>query len=439
MFFAFFQIVLIAWLLSGELIWCVALMAFTSCSMLFCSTFFKKNDTSLWLPNLIKYTVYVVFIVFIVGWKNPCFEVEVGERFRVLKNIENCFFLPTCIDTDFCRKNSFFDAVQILTSLVFVYSVVRLCNCNRRFLVYLLPFFSTNAVLMACFAIWQKNVGLQMMYGCFYSVGDFYGTFFLSNAAGAFFNMSIAASAASFKMLFDSSKKGSFIPFVFLCYIPIFVYASFDCGSTMAKICCICTLIGLPFPYLVMKLARRHFKRFSILFIVFILSFGGTFLFFNDNIIGALQKIDPFAEQSMSTRIEMYKTSSELIRERPLFGYGGGACKDILSSAMIKKQKSEKAFFRGTDHAHSDVLEYTLDYGLLGMAFLVLLFLFWGRDFFGVSGNVENGFLAWGALVCLCHSCMDMELHIPSTMLTFGLLVALSICRGNLQSERNFL
>ena len=77
-------------------------------------------------------------------------------------------------------------------------------------------------------------------------------------------------------------------------------------------------------------------------------------------------------------------------------------------------------------HPHCDILEYAVEFGIVGMFFLfvaaILFFLqlWYNRKALGIV----NAFIAVATFAMFAHSCIDIFLHLTSTLVLFSLALA---------------
>ena len=83
--------------------------------------------------------------------------------------------------------------------------------------------------------------------------------------------------------------------------------------------------------------------------------------------------IDVEKTESTASRILMWETAVELIKEKPLLGYGTGDVKDVL--AQKNKEKGNVDVAQRKMNAHNQFLNSWVALGLFGLLFLVLIFL----------------------------------------------------------------
>ncbi|WP_295456489.1 O-antigen ligase family protein [uncultured Thiodictyon sp.] len=116
------------------------------------------------------------------------------------------------------------------------------------------------------------------------------------------------------------------------------------------------------------------------------------------------------------------------LRERPFIGFGAGAFETSFPRFPGPDIRSH------FDHAHNDVLEFAIEFGLIGLTPLALFVLWsfamalkalWRRDSLyrsGVGLGAGIGILAIGI-----HSLSDFNLQIPANAATFVTLCAIAV------------
>jgi len=165
---------------------------------------------------------------------------------------------------------------------------------------------------------------------------------------------------------------------------------------------------------------------FAVALVVGVLAFGG------DELISRTMETIT-SENVTSDRTTFWRGTREIIRERPWLGAGLGA----FGVAYTRHDPTAGA--ARLDQAHNDYLQILADAGLvgglLGLAFLVLLF----RQAFArlnshdkFRGGVAAGALA-GCFAVLVHSLFDFSLHLAAVALLFLLLAALATADGRVE------
>ena len=121
--------------------------------------------------------------------------------------------------------------------------------------------------------------------------------------------------------------------------------------------------------------------------------------------------------------------------EHPVYGIGGGGCQYMLSLKMLRNQDMLRKMGNTTEHAHSDLLEYVVDFGLIGLFVIVTCFISWIWCFWKSKPTKESLILLIGIFISFFHSCFDMNLHITSTMIAFVIIVSASLSMGKCKGD----
>ena len=86
---------------------------------------------------------------------------------------------------------------MIATTLLVFISALSVFKITK-FAIICLVFFALNATAMSVWGIYQKCEQFPILYGMLYSSSEFYGSFYMANAGGAFINLGLAANFALF-------------------------------------------------------------------------------------------------------------------------------------------------------------------------------------------------------------------------------------------------
>ncbi len=122
---------------------------------------------------------------------------------------------------------------------------------------------------------------------------------------------------------------------------------------------------------------------------------------------------------SFSERAEFFEGTIELIKEKPLFGFGAVSFRSIYP-------KVQQSFLAISDHSHNLFLKWGLEEGLPVVFFFLgfLLLLFMGSNPLAKTTSLFQR-VAWSALLgMLAHSLVDYNFNFFSNALLFWLLLA---------------
>ncbi|MBT8060148.1 MAG: O-antigen ligase family protein, partial [Gammaproteobacteria bacterium] len=187
------------------------------------------------------------------------------------------------------------------------------------------------------------------------------------------------------------------------------------------------TLVGL-FAWWRLRLPSRPLMVLVISVLVIDVFVIGTW-FGVEQVIDRLQKTvqveqDEWVVQDKN-RIDTDRESLQIIRQKPIAGWGGGSFYTVYPA-----WRGDDQMFM--DHAHNDYLEFTVEYGLVGLAllgaFVLLCFLHAAQGLrdrdtprtFGIS------FASAMAIVAMMiHASVDFNLQIPANAAWFIVLCVL--------------
>lgn len=142
-------------------------------------------------------------------------------------------------------------------------------------------------------------------------------------------------------------------------------------------------------------------------------------------------------QQANEVRDDVFGYAIPLLWERPITGQGAGSFEAVFP------QYPGADIRLNFDHAHSDYLQFAIEFGLLGslpLAAFVLLALWhalralWRRESVYRSGV---GFAAtMGIIALLIHSSTDFNLQIPANAATLVVLCAIAVLAGSHSNAR---
>ena len=201
-----------------------------------------------------------------------------------------------------------------------------------------------------------------------------------------YLSMYVCFSVAVSIYLFFHEKK--LLRLVALLFIPLFLFSLLMLSSR---------IVFLPF-FIILLFVIPFFIRWQVAVIYFVILFSGMAVAYNylgkyeafrnrfkEDTMRELNITDGFSfgasiSTDDATRAERWKCAVELVRERPLTGYGTGEEKFMLSKKYSKYNLSNS--LNSNFDAHNQYLAFTIKSGILGLAsFLVLLVLSFFRAF----------------------------------------------------------
>ena len=424
------EIVLIAWLFSGSSAeYAFPMFAAAVLCYAFCA--FSRGGASTALERVATAALLLLCAVSAIQYFNPMYENIVCERYSHLKSLDFINWLPASVKAEYYSGNVFSSLVNISAALCVFAASLRLFASKKRRLA-ILSWLAINAVLMAIVACVQRYEKTPIIYNFYYSTADLFGSFPLSNAAGAFLNLGAALCVYLAFAGCGSTAKKIFLGAFWLCAAVFLSYAAYLSWSKGAALSNALFWVGFAFICLVRASAFLA-RRTSALFVAAAWCCAIFFaLCLTPPLSASMAEVKKVAEsktvkESALSRLELYKLAGPLVEKRPLWGYGGGACAYVLPIESMKTYDASQAKTAAiATHAHCDILEYAIDYGLFGVAVILSILAAWGYGFLKRGRTFGQAVLFSAAVFCMAHSCVDLHLHIPSTMIALAIIMAAS-------------
>lgn len=437
-YFLLLQIVAISWLYSGTSVEFLFPMFALSIGGYVC---YAKAQTTTYPPldNTLNFVLFLLLAITIVQFLNPSYQLIVAERYTFLKKLDSIAWLPSSVKTEYYDGNVISALLAISSTLcVFITSlfIFNFPKITKLFIFW----FVLNATAMGIVGCVQKYLKIPIIYNSYYSTSDFFGSFPLSNAAGAFLNLAVAASLSivAFK---TKSRKKKLINVLLgtICSI-ILSFSVCKSGSNMAILLNVAFWI-ITLLYIVYKTTLATCNKTVCIYIVPVLiGIIGVAAFLVPVKVGTIQITDEINKalkersinESVNSRLNYYKISYSLIKQQAIFGYGGNSCKYLLSSELQKNRNKTKTTQPvSVQHAHSDIIEYVVEYGAIGLVAILSILASWFYTLTKNRINTPQFFLFLGVVLCLSHSIVDMHLHIPSTMIALAIMMAATVSPKN--------
>lgn len=199
--------------------------------------------------------------------------------------------------------------------------------------------------------------------------------------------------------------------------------------------------------YIIFKL--KFYEIFKInkkwLFLLLITFLIITIIYSTDNplnksaITVPQRAISTFDEQdpSINTRLLIWKTTFEMIKEKPLLGSGIGTFKmNYLDyqAEFIKDNPYYVKYSGKAGEAHNEYLQMWAELGIIGLGLFILIFYFFYKiifNFFKSSKNIKDKTITLGLVTgitsFLIHSLFTFPLHVPALGITFFALLGLTV------------
>lgn len=294
-----------------------------------------------------------------------------------------------------------------------------------------------NGVVLAFVGLAQQ---LSHATGIFWTVksqsASFIASFIYRNHAGAYFNLILALTAslawwhfARAERRLAKSSPASVLAFgaVILGITTLF---SLSRGATI-MMGAFLLVIGAAFGRALWKQQSDRRAHVAILGILALLvGFIGVGLYSlnTESVRLRLESMlnDPVA--SISDRAEAHAAAAEMLVKRPVFGYGAGCFRYGFPEYVSKHPSiyySGIANRRFWEHAHNDLLEFPIEYGIVGSALFLagLGWLGWRLVRWRCWSNPLALPLVLGVSLTICHAWGDFVFQNPAILITWAVLL----------------
>ena len=329
------------------------------------------------------------------------------------------------------------DYVTIIAYFLTYFLILNNLKSEKQFHYFIITFFSISSIV-AIFAIIQYydfNPYFNLM-----NKNEITSTIGQKNWISNYISMIFPVIFSYF--LLEKIKKNKILYFFLLSilYATLIICQSRGIwiSTSITLILAICIIIK----FNLLKIFQENKKWLTLLLITFLIItiIYSTDNFLNKSAITVPQRaISTFDEQdpSINTRLLMWKTTFEMIKDRPIFGSGIGTFKMnyLFYQAEFLNNNSYFIKYSGNaKEAHNEYLQIAAELGLLGLGiFLYIIYLFYRivLNFFKKEENSEEKIIILGLVIginiFLLHSIFSFPLHVPALGVTFFSLLGLTI------------
>jgi O-antigen ligase len=329
---------------------------------------YSLKKTKLDLP-LILFTLVLAISLFISKTKTISF-----QEFIIFFSYILIFFLIT---NNLDRKadfNSFIHLFFIISSLVSIYTIMQYYGFD--------PYLSDLHSLTS--TIGQKN--------------------WISNYLAMIFPVAFSY------FLLEQSKKNKILYFVLLAVLYTTLMICQSRGIWISISITVILAIYIIFKFKFYEIFKTNKKWLFLLLTTFLII---TIIYSTDNplnksaITVPQRAISTFDEQdpSINTRLLIWKTNFEMIKDKPILGSGIGTFKmNYLDyqAEFLKKNPGYIKYSGKVGEAHNEYLQIWAELGLIGLGLFLLIFYFFYKtiiDFYNNNKNVKEKIIALGLVM----------------------------------------
>lgn len=311
-------------------------------------------------------------------------------------------------------KNSILLLVTLSTSVA-SYIAASILFSRESIGVFALKFFAVNAFAFSLLGWYQIENNIEIPYGYFLTQSNSFSTMYYENAASTFVYMGIAAAIA----LFIRNPKRLNLVWIVAALIEFYILCKTDAraGKIIAG-----GIIFAGFVFMLLSIKSSKMRLSVILLLsLTVIACIAAFLY-SDIGCHSLE----IGKTEIAKRFSVQADAFEVIKGREINGIGLGAYMYEELPIISKKAQLLLKPLLISVHPHCDILEYAVEFGIVGMFFLfvaaILFFLqlWYNRKALGIV----NAFIAVATFAMFAHSCIDIFLHLTSTLVLFSLALA---------------
>ena len=313
--------------------------------------------------------------------------------------------------------------------LVFFAATLAFVDSPQRFR-FLAIFITIFGFGFAFFAIIQNLLDARTIYGVYeYAGGQPFGSFVNRHNFAAFVEMCICLPLG---LLFSGavSKEKRLLYWTAIGLMGVALVMS---GSRGGLVALVAALIFLVVVNTKSATSSRLFVKAGLAAALVVGIVVGTILIGGDSTLTRIAETANTKDPT-SSRLEIWMTTVEIIKQNPIFGIGWAAY-PIAYTKFDPLSGRERV-----EQAHNDYLQILADAGIVGAIF-GLLFVFWlfraGFARLDSSDDFRRGIAAGalaGCFAILVHSVFDFVLHTTAISLLFLTLAALATVNGRVES-----
>ena len=243
--------------------------------------------------------------------------------------------------------------------------------------------------------------------------------------------------------LLEQTKKNKIIYFILLSILYVTLMICQSRGIWISISLTVILVIYIIIKFKFYEIFKRNRKWLTLLLVTFLII---TIIYSTDNPLNksaitvpqrAMSTFDE-SDPSINTRLLIWKTAIEMIKDRPIIGWGIGTFKmEYLNyqAEVLKDLPWHLPYYANAHEAHNEYLQLLAEMGIFGfIAFLILFYFFYKKILLALShenaSNREKAILLgmlMGISGFLIHCLFTFPLHVPALGMTFFGIMGLSV------------
>ena len=237
-------------------------------------------------------------------------------------------------------------------------------------------------------------------------------------------NPNISSSSILFKLIFFLYLKNNcdYSKFKFLIWI-IEIIAIISIIILQSRL----GLLSIIFIYFSIFMTQRLIRKKTIFSFLIILT---SFIYFSNTTNSNILSYNFSEDESSIQRIEFYNTAIDLIKQKPLFGFGLGSWKyESLSYSSLKNEKILVPYY-----THNDFLQTFVEMGILGFIIYLSFFIKIGFEIFK-KFKLDSFYFYSGIVLVVFfgNTMLNFPVHRSQEIIPFMIFSALILSISNIK------
>ncbi|TVR52285.1 MAG: O-antigen ligase family protein [Puniceicoccaceae bacterium] len=391
---------------------------------------------------LLRFPVFwaglVVLGYVLVQTLNPAWVFRLDGEAGVwwMEQVERVGWLPAGVEAPFGRYGGH-RVLLILGTAWMLVCALRMGFTRRKSFVILLWVLALNGLLLAGLGLAQITSGTDRIFWIYEpSNPRFVASFIYKNHAAAYFNLALAVALGmavhhffeARRRLKRSDPSGFFILMGIV--IGLLVVLSLSRMGTILAAFLLLSFLACMFYGLFLSRTAGVHKAMALVLLVVAVGLGA----FGASRLDLGAVVDRFEtlsvdidDRSTTMRLKAYEGSLRMIQDRWIFGWGAGSFRYLYP--LYQDREFERTYFERPlywEFAHSDLLQFPLEYGVLGCLPLLFICGYWIWVFFRWGGYRRplGAFIGLGLLATVVHNAVDFQFQNPAVLATWSVLLA---------------
>ena len=237
-------------------------------------------------------------------------------------------------------------------------------------------------------------------------------------------NPNISSSSILFKLIFFLYLKNNYnySKFKFLIWI-IEIIAIISIIILQSRL----GLLSIIFIYFSIFMTQRLIRKKTIFSFLIILT---SFIYFSNTTNSNILSYNFSEDESSIQRIEFYNTAIDLIKQKPLFGFGLGSWKyESLSYSSLKNERILVPYY-----THNDFLQIFVEMGILGFIIYLSYFIKIGFEIFK-KFKLDSFYFYFGIVLVVFfgNTMLNFPVHRSQEIIPFMIFSALILSISNIK------